>query len=433
MRNPTNTRRAFPVLAMLALTFALPATAADGDAPRVTADTRLAILGDSITEQKQYSKFIELYVTACATPAAASVHNFGWGGESAPHFANRMAGDVMPWMPTLMTVCYGMNDGAYRAYTDQVGEKYRNGMRKILEQAKQVNVPVLVGGPGAVDTATFKRTATTPAVYNETLSKLNDIAKELAEEFGMPHVDVHGACIDAMAKAKAALGDAHPIMGGDGVHPNENGQLVMAYAFLKAMGFDGDLGTITLDLADPAASAGTGGHTVAAAENGTFTVTSTRYPFCMNANKNRQGALDMAPFVPFNADLNRMTLVVKNPGAENAVVAWGKAERTFTAAQLAEGVNLADAFAGETPFQQAWQALSKAVNDKQTRETWKYKTFMNLLRPFAARHADDAEFMAAFAVVVGKVDQERAAHEDRIRAAVTPVEHALAVTPVNAE
>ncbi len=41
--------------------------------------------------------------------------------------------------------------------------------------------------------------------------------------------------IDAMAKAKLKYGKEYNVAGGDGVHPNRNGHLVMAYAFLKAL------------------------------------------------------------------------------------------------------------------------------------------------------------------------------------------------------
>ena len=67
--------------------------------------------------------------------------------------------------------------------------------------------------------------------------------------------------IDAMTKAKAKYGEDYPVGGGDGVHPDANGQLVMAYAFLKALGFDGNIGTITVDLAADKAEA-TDGHKV---------------------------------------------------------------------------------------------------------------------------------------------------------------------------
>ena len=58
---------------------------------------RLAIVGDSITEQKQYSKFIETYLLACMPHLEVQCLQFGWSGETAPGFANRMENDLVPW------------------------------------------------------------------------------------------------------------------------------------------------------------------------------------------------------------------------------------------------------------------------------------------------------------------------------------------------
>src|SRR5437763_13655429 len=74
------------------------------------------------------------------------------------------------------------------------------------------------------------------------------MAKEVAEEEGVVFADVHDAMFDAMTKAKAKLGSNYTFAGGDGVHPGPNGHLAMAYAFLKALGCSGDIGTISVDL-----------------------------------------------------------------------------------------------------------------------------------------------------------------------------------------
>jgi hypothetical protein len=44
---------------------------------------RVAIAGDSITEQKQYSKFMELYLLACVPELELTMFQFGWSGERA--------------------------------------------------------------------------------------------------------------------------------------------------------------------------------------------------------------------------------------------------------------------------------------------------------------------------------------------------------------
>ncbi|MDB6018260.1 MAG: hypothetical protein JWR19_2749 [Pedosphaera sp.] len=43
-------------------------------------------------------------------------------------------------------------------------------------------------------------------------------------------------------------GTNYGIPGNDGVHPHWAGHTVMAYAFMKAMGLNGDIGTFTVDL-----------------------------------------------------------------------------------------------------------------------------------------------------------------------------------------
>jgi len=56
---------------------------------------RLAICGDSITEQKMYSRIMEDYLTMCAPELDVSVRQYGWGGERAPGFLARMTNDCL--------------------------------------------------------------------------------------------------------------------------------------------------------------------------------------------------------------------------------------------------------------------------------------------------------------------------------------------------
>ena len=44
---------------------------------------RLAICGDSITEQKMYSRIMEDYLTMCVPELKITVRQFGWSGEKA--------------------------------------------------------------------------------------------------------------------------------------------------------------------------------------------------------------------------------------------------------------------------------------------------------------------------------------------------------------
>src|SRR5437764_6768641 len=69
---------------------------------------RLAICGDSITEQKMYSRIMEDYLTMCAPELKVTVRQYGWSGEQARGFLGRMTNDCLRFKLTVATTWYGM-------------------------------------------------------------------------------------------------------------------------------------------------------------------------------------------------------------------------------------------------------------------------------------------------------------------------------------
>ena len=72
-------RCAFALLLSFALTCAVSFAAETGLKP----GDMVAVCGDSITEQKQYSVYIEDYLLMCQPAANLHAAQFGWGGEKA--------------------------------------------------------------------------------------------------------------------------------------------------------------------------------------------------------------------------------------------------------------------------------------------------------------------------------------------------------------
>ncbi|HUT01693.1 MAG TPA: SGNH/GDSL hydrolase family protein [Phycisphaerae bacterium] len=433
------TKRSGALLVVSALltswSWVVPATAAEAKQPAklvLKKGDRVAIVGDSITEQKLYSKFMEVYLLACVPELELKVMQFGWGGETAGGFAGRMDNDLLPWRPSVVTTCYGMNDGRYTKYTDAIGQAYEGPMRRIVEQVKKASGTMVVGAPGVVDSHTYDaRPRQHPsAVYNENLKQLASIAAKIAKDNDMPFADVHGDMMSAMTKAKAALGEKYHVGGGDGIHPSDNGQLVMAYAFLRAMGLDGDLGTIAVDYAAGKAEA-SGGHKVLAAEKGAVELESGRYPFCFwGDGKSPGGTVSILPFVPFQQDLNRLRLVVRNlPGAK-AKVQWGKQAKEFPAEELAKGINLAAEFL-DNPFAAAFGKVVDAVGRKQAFETRAIKSMITSFRQFAGSSPEEKELAPLLDAVRDKLLKMQDKLAEQARAAVQPVRHKLVITPAD--
>lgn len=104
------------------------------------------------------------------------VVQFGWGDDTAAGFANRMENDMLRFQPTLITTCFGMNDGGYGPLTKERAELYRQSQQQIVDKAKAAGLrTIVVGSSGCVDADKF-RNPEQAAVYNKTLSQLRDIA-----------------------------------------------------------------------------------------------------------------------------------------------------------------------------------------------------------------------------------------------------------------
>lgn len=408
----------------LSLLVSLPFTSRAGDLP---ANARVAVIGDSITEQKLYSKFIECYLLACTGREDLIVFQFGWSGERADGFANRLANDLAVFHPTVATTCYGMNDGSYQPYNDGIGGAYEKNMTRVIEGLKAAGISTIaVGSPGGVDPDFFTRLD--GKVYNETLAKLRDIAKGLAQKNGLPFANVYDTMMSALPKSKEANGKEYAPFGGDGFHPAPAGQLLMAQAFLKALGMDGAIGTITVDAKGATASEG---HRVISSADGTIELESSRWPFCFDADpKNPGSTRSILPFTSFNEELNRLTLVVKDLSKAKAKITWGTQSKEFTKGQLEAGINLAAEFSA-TPFDEPFMKLMEAVATKQQFETTVIKNLVTNFRLFGEDAKSDAELAAAFETVRKKVGEKHAAHHASARKRIQPVKHTVKVEPMD--
>lgn len=404
---------------IVSLILALPAFAETQLPP----NARVAIIGDSITEQKLYSRFIETYLLGCTGRKDIRCFQFGSGGETAQGFSNRLENDLSVFHPTVATTCYGMNDGRYVPYDPSIGASYEKWMRLVLEGLKKVGVThIVAGSPGAVDTRWFVKSGATADQYNDTLAHLRDIDKKLAAEYHTAFANVHDEMIHAMAAAKAKLGPDYDVGGRDGVHPGANGHLLMAAAFLKGLGLDGNIGNITLDM--KGASAGSEGHAVTGS-HGIAEIESIKLPFYLEPEMHK-----ITAFCQFNEELNRYTLRVKNLSTAKAKVTWGTEVKEFTKEQLTAGINLAVEF-DKSPLDNAFIQLVIAVNAKQAYETPMIKGMITNFRNFTNDAKADPELAAALNTVKQKMIDKQEKLDAAAHAKAVPVTHTIKVEALN--
>jgi lysophospholipase L1-like esterase len=387
----------------------------------------VALCGDSITKQGLYSAFIETYLLACQPAKNIHTHQFGVSSERSWEFLTRIDSEVLPFRPTVATLFYGMNDGGYTSVDPARQQDYRRAMAEIVNRLRRGRVRfIVIGSPGAVDSNTFDRNVIadiSAQEYNtETLARLADIALEVSAQQGVAFADVRKLFSETMARAKAKHGPDYHVAGADGVHPAANGHLIIAYAFLKALGCDGEIATITIDLAQNRITS-TEGHRVLSVTGDTVEIESARYPFCFSGEPgdpdSTRGIVDL---LPFNSDLNRFRLVVSGVTTGRFKVTWGQISKIFSTSELGRGINLAAEFL-DNPFSGPFKAVENAVRSKQAFETQSIRRVWH----GAGFWPEPGERAAPEKQLPADVVEKARVLEAGVRAAIKPVKHTLKI------
>ncbi|RYD34483.1 MAG: hypothetical protein EOP85_19800, partial [Verrucomicrobiaceae bacterium] len=304
---------------------------------------------------------------------------YGWGGEQVGGFLGRMQSDVLRFKPTVATTCYGMNDFRYVPFDATIGAEYKKNQTTMVKAFQAEGCRVVIGSPGIIDSVPHwvKSAAGTQQDLNLSLSRFRNIAAEVARETGSDFADTWPVMMIADQAAKKQYGPDFKVSGKDGVHPAWAGQVVMAYGFLKGLGLDGNLGSVTYDASGKSA-VGEGGHEILESKDGKITIRSNRLPFSPGPgvlDKDDSLRAGMA-LVPFDDELNRFTFRLISPEASSYTVTWGAQSRTYTATQLETGINLAKDFE-DNPLVPAMKKVWEAVAEKQEYETRQIKELVH--------------------------------------------------------
>ena len=250
---PASHKRFFTLLAAVGLAARLTAAdffIHDGD--------RVVFLGDSITEQRLYTTYIEAYALTRHPQWQLTFRNVGWGGDTAwlrqrshPDEAKLFAADdatqqtmvddavgrglgrdVLPLQPTVVTIDFGMNDHSYQAFRADIFGAYVRSQAELAKvlQANGARVALLTPQP-----IEDKRPDPDQDVRNQSLRRFSDGLKNVAAKAGVKFGDQFDPYMAIMLRERAANPKAF-IGGGDAVHPGPVGHTIMAWAILKELG-----------------------------------------------------------------------------------------------------------------------------------------------------------------------------------------------------
>jgi len=333
---------------------------------------RIVIVGDSITVQGNYVRYIENFVRTRFPKWDTVVRNAGINGYRADLGFKVMDDDVLVWRPTVVVVNYGMNDGRRRGGIELYQKWIVPYVDKLIEHRARVvfcsNSPLDYGDVG-------KYTG-----YNNYFVKMAAFAKQVAKDRGLPFVDQFNFLHPLWGRnwqsenPVPVTDHTRPQHSPDSVHARAPGQLNMTYIILKTLGAPREVSHAAINVRTGKATCR---HCevrdLKASSDGCAFVRIDEASPCWVDDR---GALGMK-LVPFQDELNWMGLRVSGlPEGKYALKVDGQVHAQFTAADLTAGINLSSNRASPVyaPGREAAELIvQKYVRTRLLRELYRYR------------------------------------------------------------
>src|SRR5438132_3905145 len=233
------------LLVPIFLAFAFATSAFAGDFLIHDGD-RVVFLGDSITEQRLYTTYIEAYALTRHPNWNLTFRNVGWGGDTSwlrqrahpdekqlfaadeaaqqkmveESVGKGLSRDVLPLKPTFVTVKFGMNDHSYQPFREDIFRAYVRSQTEIAKVLGANGARVAFLTPQPIEE---KKPDLDKDARNQSLRRFSDGLKEVVAKSGAAFVDQFDPYMTILLRERATNA-AGFIGGGDAVHPGPIGQ-----------------------------------------------------------------------------------------------------------------------------------------------------------------------------------------------------------------
>lgn len=205
----------------------------------------LVFLGDSITHQCLYTQYVEDYYYTRFPNRRIRFYNAGVSGDKAGDALARFAEDVKAQKAKYITVLLGMNDGTYRHFDRETFDRYETDMTTVVEKIAETGATAVLMGPSMYDARVSianpprwiakdpEQAKEVTGYYSAVLAFYGAWCRDQATHRGLGYVDLQGP-MEQLTRAQRVQNPAFTMIP-DAVHPDANGQAVMAFSLLEQM------------------------------------------------------------------------------------------------------------------------------------------------------------------------------------------------------
>lgn len=233
---------------------------------------RLVFLGDSITEQRLYTTYVEAYVSTRLPEQQVRFWNVGWGGDTSwfrmRSFPDEKAlfaadgdtqqkiieesvngplnRDVLSFKPTVVMINFGMNDHNYEAFREDIFKAYIRSQTHLTRMLVKNQSRVVLLTPQPLESRSGDPSTD---VRNQSLRRFAAGLKEVAAQEGAAFVNQFDPYMAIMRREH--MKDVNACIGrGDEIHPGPVGHLLMASTILQALHAPALVSSARLDASD---------------------------------------------------------------------------------------------------------------------------------------------------------------------------------------
>lgn len=209
----------------------------------IESGSKLVMIGDSITDCGRarpiaegrgslgsgYVSLVNAHIEAFAPQTKIRIVNMGIGGNTVRDLKNRWQTDMIDLKPNWLSIMIGIND-VWRQFDSPAQieyhvelEEYSQTLDQLVAESQSKGIKVILMTPYFIEPNKAEPMRAMMDIYGAAVAK---IAKDRKTVF-----------VDVQAAFDKVLKDIHPmVLAWDRVHPGLNGHLIIAKAFLSAIG-----------------------------------------------------------------------------------------------------------------------------------------------------------------------------------------------------
>ena len=237
--------------AALTMLLIVSSVSVQAQSPALRDGDRVVFYGDSITAQRLYTRFVEDFVLTRYPKLRVTFFNAGVPGDTVSGGYTgdrtvRLARDLFPHQPTVVTVMLGMNDGYYMPFNQKYLDAFEDGYHALIDSisAQTPSARVTLISPTPYDEVTR---GTEFAHYNDVVSRHAAFEKELATSAKLTFSDFDQSVTNLLRAGQLKNPELAALLVPDRIHPGEASHWVMAAELARSWGLSPIVSSVRID------------------------------------------------------------------------------------------------------------------------------------------------------------------------------------------